>query len=415
LHAKIPRLALLLVLAAGLGRVRPASAGDNPQGSGPIPSDPIFTALRTDQTTVSGRIRQISPGEITIVPPEGEAQVISFDRLVKLSRDDLPLPAVPDGSFVLFPDGDRLDRSVIGPATETALEVQSYALGNLSIPLDSLLGLVLSPPSDPEALDALLFRVRNEARSSELLWLSNGDRMSGLFQGIDDKKIKFQPNNAPLELDRSGIVALGFDPALIVYPRPKGDYLELTMSDGSRLGVTGARLEQGQVLATTRFGAPIRLPVGELAQVHARTGSVVYLSERKADADHYVAYLGPTRPYRRDSNVEGHPLRLAGQTYDRGLGTQSRTLLAYRLAPGDRRFQALVGLDDGAGPLGSVVFRVLVDDRPPFVTPPMSARDTPRRIDLDVTGARRIILDTDFGERGEVRDLADWVEARIIR
>jgi hypothetical protein len=113
--------------------------------------------------------------------------------------------------------------------------------------------------------------------------------------------------------------------------------------------------------------------------------------------------------------VEGHPLRLAGQTFDRGIGTQSRTLLAYRLAPGDRRFQVLVGLDDSAGSLGSVVFRVRVDNREPFVTSPMSVRDTPRMIDLDVSGAKRIILDTDFGERGEVRDFADWVEARIIR
>ena len=42
----------------------------------------------------------------------------------------------------------------------------------------------------------------------------------------------------------------------------------------------------------------------------------------------------------------------AGQTYDRGLGTQSTTFLAYRVEPGDRRFQALVGVDERAGPLG---------------------------------------------------------------
>ena len=45
----------------------------------------------------------------------------------------------------------------------------------------------------------------------------------------------------------------------------------------------------------------------------------------------------------------------------------------------------------------------------------MSVRDTPRAIDVDVTGARFLILATEFGERGDVQDLADWVEARIIR
>src|SRR5205807_2281318 len=114
-------------------------------------------------------------------------------------------------------------------------------------------------------------------------------------------------------------------------------------------------------------------------------------------------------------NVDGHPLRLAGQGYDRGLGTQSRTLLAYRLSAGDRRFQATVGLDESAGPLGSVVFRVLVDGKERLVTPPMSVRDTPKAIDVDLTGAKALILMTEFGERGEIRDFADWAEARILR
>src|SRR5206468_137027 len=110
----------------------------------------------------------------------------------------------------------------------------------------------------------------------------------------------------------------------------------------SRLGVTGARVDQGNVVATTRFGAAIRVPIAELVRVHARTPSVVYLSERTVAEERYVPYVGPPRPFRRDCTVEGHALRLSGQDYDRGVGTQSRTLLAYRLEPGDRRFQALV-------------------------------------------------------------------------
>ena len=250
---------------------------------------------------------------------------------------------------------------------------------------------------------------------TELLWLANGDLLAGGFLGLDEKKIKFQPEGGPIELERSGVVALGFDPALVVYPRPQGTFLELALADGSRLGVTAPRVEQGQVVATTRFGTPIRLPLGELASVHSRSASIAYLSEREATAQQYVSYVGPTRPYRRDAAVTGHPLRVAGQRFDRGLGTQSRTLLAYRLAPGDRRFQALVGLDDRAGPQGSVVFRVLVDGREKFASPPMSVRDAPKSIDVDVAGAKVLILATEFGPRGDVRDYADWIEARIIR
>jgi hypothetical protein len=146
-----------------------------------------------------------------------------------------------------------------------------------------------------------------------------------------------------------------------------------------------------------------------------RGGPVSYLSERDEAAVRYVSYLGPTRSYRRDETVEGHPFLLAGQPYDRGLGTQSRTLLAYKLQGGDRRFQATVGVDDRAGPLGNVVFKVLADGKERFVSPPLSARDTPQPIDVDVAGAKLLILMTEFGERGGVRDFADWVEARVVR
>ncbi len=400
----------LVLLVSDLRAAEPVPSGS------PVPSDPIFTAHLVDGTTRSGRIHQIGPrGTIALVPEKGQEEELPLPRLLKLTRDGVALRLTPaEGSVVLFPDGDRLYRTVIGPATETTLEVSSYALGNLAIPLESLLGLILTLPGETAAVDSLLERVRTEPRTTEVLWLANGDRLTGGFLGLEEKRIKFQAAAGPIALDRAGIVALGFDPTLVVYPRPAADFLELTMADGSRLGVTDARIEQGQVVATTRFKSTLRLALSELIQIHARTTRIAYLSERPATAEHYEAYLGPTRPYRRDLNVDGHPLRLAGQGYDRGLGTQSRTLLAYRLAAGDRRFQALVGLDDSAGALGSVVFRVLVDDQQRFISPPMSVRDTPKSIDIDLTGAKYLILVTEFGERGEIRDFADWVEARII-
>jgi hypothetical protein len=335
--------------------------------------------------------------------------------IVKLSREGTHPPLQAEASVVLFPDGDRLYRTSIGAANETTLEVQSFSLGHLGIPLESLLGLVLALPTDSDALDGLIRKVRDEPRTSEVLWLANGDQFKGGFLGLTERQVEFQPGKEPLKVDRSGVVGLGFDRSLVVYPKPAGGFYDLSLSDGSRLGVTGLRVEQGKLLATTRFGGSIKAPLAEVMGLRARTPSVVYLSEREPAADRYVPYVGPSRGYRRDSSVEGHPMRIAGKDYERGIGTESRTLLAYLLAPGDKRFQAEVGVDERAGPLGSVVFRVLVDNAERFVSPPLTSRDIARTIDLDLSGAKRLILITEFGERGGVRDLADWGEARIIR
>lgn len=412
---RTPRLVpLTLALVASLLGL----SADEPPAAGPtLPSDPVFSALMTDGTVASGRIRQISPsGDVTLVHNRGAEQVLAFPKLVKLSRDGYLSLSPPEKQLVLLPEGDRLYRAVIGAATETKIEVQSLTFGKLSIPLESLAGLILEPPEDEDASFDLVNRVRTEPRGSEIVWLApNGDRVQGGFLGLDEKAIKFQTNTGPISLELAKVVALGFDASLVAYPKPEGHFFELTASDGSRLGVVNPKIEQGEVIATTRFGAPIRLALNDLVNLHTRSESLVYLTEREVAEARYVGYVGPTRPFRRNSSVDGHPLRLAGQTYDRGLGTQSRTILAYRLQPGDRRFQALVGLDDRAGPLGSVVFRVLVDTRERFLSPPISARDAPKAIDVDVTGAKLLILITEFGERGEVRDFADWVEARLLR
>jgi hypothetical protein len=397
----------------------------------PVASDPVFTALMVNAESVSGRIRQFGPkGELTLVTVDGPERVIPIDSLVKLSREvkrtreEDPASLTRRPGVVLFPDGDRLFRASILAANETALEVKPDNMEIVAIPLESLLGLIFHEPTTPEALglpigpdalEGLVQRVRNDPRMSEVVWLNNGDKLSGGFLSLTEKAIEIQPGKDRVSVDLSSVVALGFDPSLVVYPKPEGPLLELTFENGSRLGVTGARIEEGNLLARTRFGTSIRAPISDLTRVHARTHSVVYLTEREPAGERYVPYVGPPRPYRRDATVDGHPMLLSGKEYERGIGTQSRTLLAYRLEPGDKRFQAMLGLDDRAGPLGGVIFRVLVDDKERYVSPPMAAHDAPRPVDLDVSGAHVLILITEYGERGGVRDLADWVEARIIR
>ncbi|MBX6314199.1 MAG: NPCBM/NEW2 domain-containing protein, partial [Isosphaeraceae bacterium] len=387
-----------------------------PSGA-PLPSDPVFEALLTDGTTTTGRIGQLGPEDrVILVNQEQGERAIPFGQLVKLVREGEPPRSPPEGTMVLFPEGDRL-RGMIGTSNETVLEVTPQVAGEapVSIPLDSLLGLVLTPPSEPDAIQALLDRIREEKRDSDVLWMTNGDRRTGTLLELTAAKVKFQGEAGPIEPDRSAVAAIGLDPKGVSYPCPEGNFLELTLMDGSRIGVSACRVERGQVVAKARCGAMLPLGLGDLARVHVRGESIQYLSERDDGVAVYEPYLGPSRPFRRDRSVEGHPLRLAGQPYDRGLGTQSRTLLAYRLDGRARRFQALIGLDDRAGPLGSVVFRIKVDGKEAFVSPPMTVHDAPRPVDVDVSGAKLLILMTEFGERGEVRDFADWAEARLVR
>ena len=159
-------------------------------------------------------------------------------------------------------------RVIVGGTNDTALEVQSHsALGKLTIPQDAILGLVLAPPGESDAFDHLWEQVRGEKRTTDVVWMANGDRQTGGFLGLDDRAVNFQVEGKAVEIDRTGVIAVGFDPAVTNYPRPKGDFLDVTLADGSRLGVVDVKLDKGQVTAMTRFGQSIRFPISDLVRL----------------------------------------------------------------------------------------------------------------------------------------------------
>ncbi len=397
-------IGLWLALATALA---PAAFGEGPAAG------PAFEVATTAGAATSGRIVALGVDRIEVAPDAGEPKTFATTELVRLSRKVDP-PAA-DAALVVLADGDRIARATIASASDAAVKIESTATGKASVPLDAVLGLVLAQPTDPAESDAIVRRIRVEPRASEILWLANGDRGVGTFQGMDDRTVRLLVDGAPRELAREGIVAIGFDPALASYPRPDGPYLEIGLVDGSRLGLTDVKLDRGRIAGVSRFGAKVETALEDVATIVPRTTAVAYLSERPVDGKSYTPYFDLVRPYQVDAAVDGRPMSLGGRRFERGFGTSSRTLLAFKLQPGDARFQATVGVDERAGSLGNVVFRVLVDGEERFATPPLTARDAPVDVDVDLAGAKLLILGTEFGERGDVRDLADWAEPRVIR
>src|SRR5262245_48070693 len=182
-------------------------------GSSPVSSDPVFQALLTDGRTLSGRLVSFDASAITLATQDGAKEELPLGRLVKLTRDAAPaIPAWEDAQAVILAEGDRLMRVAVATANETSLEIRSELLGKLEVPLDCLLGPILAAPSQAGAYDARWDQVVTEPRSTEVVWLANGDRLAGSFLEMDDRKIKMQIERRPIDVDRSGAVAIGFDP-----------------------------------------------------------------------------------------------------------------------------------------------------------------------------------------------------------
>lgn len=111
------------------------------------------------------------------------------------------------------------------------------------------------------------------------------------------------------------------------------------------------------------------------------------------------------------------PLRIVSKTFSHGLGTHAPSQVLVRLPGPGRRFEALVGVNNGpitGGVRGSVVFSVLVGERELARTGVLKGPDAAQAIAVDLEGATELILRTETADDGPDCDLADWADARVV-
>jgi alpha-galactosidase len=123
-------------------------------------------------------------------------------------------------------------------------------------------------------------------------------------------------------------------------------------------------------------------------------------------------------PVERDQELgdtaanDGQPLTLGGKQYSKGLGTNSPSLVRYRLGKACQTLSADIGIDDLTGDNGSVVFQVLADGEKLFDSGVVYGSTPPRHIEIDVTGHTEVRLFVsqvnDYG-----LDHADWADAQL--
>ena len=112
-----------------------------------------------------------------------------------------------------------------------------------------------------------------------------------------------------------------------------------------------------------------------------------------------------------NQSVDGHPLTIAGQKFERGLGTHSVGSLLINLKGGSTKFHAVVGIDDETSGKGSVEFKVSVDSKQVWSSGVMKGGQQGKTVDLDVTGAKTMALRISDAGDGYEYDHADWADA----
>ncbi len=115
----------------------------------------------------------------------------------------------------------------------------------------------------------------------------------------------------------------------------------------------------------------------------------------------------------RNKSVDNNPLRLRGKTYQRGIGTHPPGTFRIELAQRGVRFLATVGVDDEAGNAGTVIFRVLGDNRVLWASDVLTGGGKVATCDVSLAGVKVLDLVVDTTPDGYGFDHADWVDAQI--
>lgn len=111
-----------------------------------------------------------------------------------------------------------------------------------------------------------------------------------------------------------------------------------------------------------------------------------------------------------NKSIDGNPITLNGKVYQ-GVGTHADSKMIVSLGGKGKRFTALAGLDDESSEKGSVVFRIEADGKEVYKSPLMKKGKKPVKIDVNLKGVDRLVLEVLSGGDGINNDHADWAEA----
>jgi hypothetical protein len=381
---------------------------------------PVFAVRRTRGDPKVGSLRQLNP-DWSARLGDGDGTLISGGQVLSVRRVDMPLPPLPMDNHLILANGDRI------PFRDLRLveEKIRFRHANLedgkdaSLPLSAVSVLWYIAPDKELDAEKLRRRLTAGKRTRDTVCLRNGDIIAGILTSLDADNAVIEVDKRRVTVKTPQIAYIAFNTELADALRPKGTYGRLILRDnrpgrGGRLSITSPSADETTLTGTTVFGAHLRVPLRDIVALGPNPGNFVYLSDLKESKYVFQPFLDAAWPVALDGNVAGHDLLLAGSTYDKGIGMHSHSRLTYRLSGAFRRFEALAGLDDKDGRGGAVRLRVLGDGEP-LLERTVTSREGAVPIRLNVDGVRELTLEVEFGPDGDVRDVVDWADARLVK
>ncbi len=376
---------------------------------------PLGEAVLADGETFRAALGAVGPAwKLHFELSGGAVREVAAADLVRwgefVEKSTGPQILLADGGLILA-DVREIDRE--------KLALDSDLLGAVALRLDAVSAVLFHPPSDRHRRDQLVRRLLTIGGESDRLLLDNGDELPGTLAALHDDAVTLETGAGKVEVELARVAAVVCNPSLARPAGSGGLRVFVGLKDGSRVLASGLATAGPKVRLELAAGVTLSLDGEAIVALQPLGGNAVYLSDLKPASYKHIPFLQLRWPYQADRNVAADLLRAGGNLRLKGLGMHSASRLTYNLDREYRRLDAELAIDDAAAGYGSVVFRVFVDEGngtwlPKFTSGIIRGGQPPERMSVEIGGAKRISLLVEFADRGDERDDADWLDARLI-
>jgi hypothetical protein len=376
-------------------------------------SEPPVVVKTISEDALPGRLLDLSlEGGLRLQLTDGTEKNIPAEELVRISvPGDKPL-AQPRGIKVTTVGGDVLYGRLRGEDQDT-FRLNNLVLGAIDIPLEIVASFEADRMAQPRSDRRLAFLRQPSPPSEDRLLLTNGDALSGFITAVKGDRILFESSlgEQEISIDLILLARLANQPG----KAPGEKRAVVHLRHGGRLTTSSVSWRQDEIEARWLRGKVVHFDLEEVSMIEFLGGRWEWLTSHEPVEAQHTPMFSLDWPYRRDVNVLGNPLRIAGERFNRGIGVHSRSLLAFELRGRYREFVTAFGLDDESGLLADVDVSIRVDGQTRFEQKSVKASGLNGPIRLNVTDASRLDLLVDFGQNGDIQDRFDWIEPGLIR
>lgn len=359
------------------------------------------------------------PATASLVDASGAAASVPLDDLVAIEWQAAATTGAPGEMTLLLHDGSRLPGRIVG-GDEEACTLELAAGGAVELPLDSIRAILAGPRHATLDVGALPAIANGDSlhRRREV----GGDHTRGTLVAVDGQGVRFEYVLGVGSFAWSDVEAVVLEQQLAAKP-PRGRVVEVDfLRDGTLVAelvrLTGSEL----VVLPLATGEELAIARAAIGALRFRGDAWRWLSDLAPSAVMEVPYLGGADDFlfrwRADRSVTGHPVRIAGRRFGKGIGCHSRCELRWTLPAGAKRFVASVGLSDEVLALadpGAVEFVVAVDGEERWRSGTLRGGEGPRRVPpIELAGARELALLVDFAAGEDVADRALWADALLL-